>query len=83
MCLMGVSNLKEIDQWKNVFSWLKVILLNWCKEEKYQENWTIFRDMQKVLCQFLSNLKCEVVYMEGIKYVNLIEICPIVRDMRC
>ena len=29
---------------------------------------------RKLLGQFLSNLVCKVTYMEGIKYVNLIEI---------
>ena len=32
--------------------------------------------------QFLSNLVCKVVYMEGIKYVNLIEIGPVVIEIR-
>ena len=30
-----------------------------------------------------SNLVCEVVYMEGIKYVNLIEISPVVIEIWC
>ena len=30
----------------------------------------------------LSNLVCRVVYMEGIKYVNLIEIGPVVIEIR-
>ena len=30
--------------------------------------------LAKILSQFSSNLVCKVVYMEGIKYVNLIEI---------
>ena len=33
---------------------------------------------QKLRGRFLSNLVCKVVYMVGLKYVNLIEIDPIV-----
>ena len=36
----------------------------------------------ELLDQFLSNLVCRVAYMEGIKYVNLIEIGPVVIDIR-
>ena len=32
--------------------------------------------------QFLSNLVCRVAYMEGIEYVNLIEIGPVVIEIR-
>ena len=38
MCLICVPNLKEIDPQEVNFSWLKFIVLNWCKEEKYEEN---------------------------------------------
>ena len=31
---------------------------------------------------FISNLVCRVAYMEGIKYVNLIEIGPVVIEIR-
>ena len=37
---------------------------------------------RKLLSQFLSNLVCRVVYVEGIKYVNLIEIGPVVIEIR-
>ena len=36
----------------------------------------------ELLGQFLSNLVCRVAYMEGIKYVNLIEICPVVIEIQ-
>ena len=36
----------------------------------------------ELLGRFLSNLVCRVVYMEGIKYVNLIEIGPVVIEIR-
>ena len=35
----------------------------------------------KLLSRFSSNLVCDVVYMEGIKYVNLIEISPVVIEI--
>ena len=35
----------------------------------------------ELLSQFLSNLVCRVAYMEGIKYVNLIEIDPVVIEV--
>ena len=44
MCLIGVPNLKEINPGEGYF-WLKVVALNWCKEEKCEENWAIFRNV--------------------------------------
>ena len=32
--------------------------------------------------RFLSDLVCRVVYMDGIKYMNLIEICPVAIEIR-
>ena len=37
---------------------------------------------QKLLGRFLLNLVCEVVYMVGLKYTNLIEINPIVLKLQ-
>ena len=37
---------------------------------------------RELLDRFLSNLVCRVAYMEGIKYVNLIEIGPVVIEIR-
>ena len=37
---------------------------------------------RELLDQFLSNLVCRVAYMEGIKYVNLIEIGPVVIEIQ-
>ena len=43
MCLIGVSNLKEIDLEKVAKSYF----LNWCEEEeeRYEENQEIFRNV--------------------------------------
>ena len=47
------------------------------------KNGAIFRNKShKLLGQFSSNLVCRVMYMEGTKYVYLIEIGPMVRDTR-
>ena len=47
MCLISVSNLKEIHPGK---ACLKVIVVNWCEEEeKGEENWgqnSSYRDMR-------------------------------------
>ena len=37
---------------------------------------------REMLRRFPSNLVCEVVYMEGIKYVNLVQICLVVMKIR-
>ena len=37
---------------------------------------------RELLGQLLSNLVCRVAYMEGIKYVNFIEIGPVVIEIR-
>ena len=43
----------------------------------------IFRNTShELLGRFLSNLVCRVTYMEGIKYVNLIEIGLVVIEIR-
>ena len=44
MCFNSVPNLKEIHPGKECFSWLKVIVVNRCDEEKYEENRAIFRN---------------------------------------
>ena len=70
---------------KGVFGWLKVTFVKQCEEEKGEENRAIFRNTyasRELLDRFLSNLVCRVVYMEGIKYVNLIEIGPVVIEIR-
>ena len=44
MCLISVPNLKQSVQDKIVFSWFKVNVLNWCKEEeKCEETRAIFK----------------------------------------
>ena len=37
--------------------------------------------ISKLLGRFFSNLVCHVVYMEGLKYVNFIEIGPVVIEI--
>ena len=71
---------------KGVFGWLKVTCVKQYKDkEKCEENGAIFMNTyisHKLQSQFLSNLVCRVAYMEGIKYVNLIEITPAVIEIR-
>ena len=61
------------------------LLFKWCKEEeKCEENWAIFRNAyltNYVLIWFSSNLVCTVMYMESIKYINLIEIDLVVIEI--
>ena len=42
MCIISAPNLKEIHLEEG---WLKVTVLNWCKKEKCEENWAIFRNL--------------------------------------
>ena len=68
MCfiIICLPNWKEIHPGEG-FSWLKVIVLNWCKEEKYEENQAIFRNAYlKNVISFTLILVYQVVYMEGI-----------------
>ena len=78
-----MPNSKEIDPQEGCF-WLA--LSYFCKRvrrrRKGEENGEIFRDTsRKLLGRFLSNLVCRVAYMEGINYVNLIEIGPVVIEI--
>ena len=61
-------------------------MLNRCEEEKEKcEKIRQFSEayiLQTILSRFSSNLVCKVVYMEGIKCVNLIEIGPVVIEIR-
>ena len=65
-----------------------IVLIQCEEEEEYEENWAILRNTY--LKNYLADLlqiwyakSCS--YMEDIKYVNLIEIGPVVsyRDTRC
>ena len=40
------------------------------------------RISRELLSQFSSNLVCKVMYMEGIKHVNLIEINPVIIEIQ-
>ena len=74
MCLISVPNLKEIHSEEGGF-WLKVIVLNRCKEEENEENEAIFRNayLKNYLADFL-----QIWYAKGIKYV---EIGPVVIEI--
>ena len=54
------------------------------RKRKGEENRAMFRNtyLTNLLGQFLLNLACRVAYMEGIKYVNVIEISPVVIEIR-
>ena len=85
MCLISVPNLKAIHPGEDCF-WLKIVVVNRCEEgeEKCEENWAIFRIAY--LTNYLSDffqiiLVCKIVYMEGITYINLIEIGPVVMEI--
>ena len=46
MCLISVPNFKKSIQEKDVFFWLKIIVLSRCEEEEeeYEENQAIFKN---------------------------------------
>ena len=49
-------------------------------KKKCEENWAIFRNTY--LSQFPSNLVCRVMYIDDVKYINLIEIGPVVIEIQ-
>ena len=55
----------------------QISFLKWCKEEKCEENWAIFRNIYHQM-----DLVCEVVYMESTKYVNLVQTSPVVMKIQ-
>ena len=76
MYLIGVPNLKKNRSMRRLFlaqSYCFKSVQNVKKIGQLSET-TISR---KLLSRFSPNLVCKVVYMEGIKYVNLIEIGPV------
>ena len=76
MCLISVSNLKEIYLGEG---WLKVIVLNRCEEEERKlGNFQKRMYLTKYLPDFLL---IWYVYIEGIKYLNLIEISQVVIEI--
>ena len=81
MPYIGVPNLKEIDQWEG---YLQSAQRYFCKTVQRRSKWGNFQEHRshELLGRFLSNLVCKVEYMEGIKYVNLIEICPVIIEIR-
>ena len=65
------------------FGWLKVTYVKRCEEEKGEENGAIFRNtISRTTGLFFSNLLCRVTYIEGIQYVNLLEISLVVIEIR-
>ena len=64
---------------KDVFGWLKVTFVKQCKEENVTKMGQLIS--HKLLGQFLSNFVRKVAYMEGIKYVNVIEIGQVVIEI--
>ena len=84
MCLISVPNSKEIHPRKRLFfSWLTVTVLNRCEEEKCEENWAVLKNayLANYLSDFLQIWYVQSVYMQGIKYVNLIEISLVVIEI--
>ena len=81
-----MPNLKEINPQEGcLFGWLKVTCIKQCKkEEKGEEKGTIFRNtyLAHYWVNFFQKLVCRVAYMEGIKYVNLIEIGTVVIEIQ-
>ena len=62
----------------------KLLLLKGAKKKKKMKKMVNIQDhiSCKLLSRFLSNFVCRVMYMEGIKNVNLIEIGPVVIEIR-
>ena len=62
----------------------RLFCMVWCEEEEEGINSGDFQVpiSQKLLGRFLSNLICKVMYMVRLKYINLIEIDPIVLELR-
>ena len=68
---------------KGVFGWLKVTFVKQCEEEKGEKRGNFQEHISReLLCRFLLNLVRRVAYLEGIKYVNLIEIGQVVIEIR-
>ena len=76
-----MPNLKEINLQEGCFCWVKATFVKQCKEEKGEENGAVFRNTY--LVNYLADfLQMWFMYMEGIKYVNLIEIGPVVTEIQ-
>ena len=81
---MGVLNLKEIDPREGCFWLAQSYFCKTVRRRKRSRKYGNFQEhiSRELLNQFLSSLVCRVAYMEGIKYVNLIEIGPVVIQIR-
>ena len=71
---------------KSVFGWLKFTSVKWYKEKEEQkgkENEQFSKtDISQTTRQFLSNWVCRLIYIEGIKDVNFIEISQVVIEIK-
>ena len=81
LCLISVPNLKEIHFEESCF-----FLAQSCKSMRRRKMLRKLGNFQKhishkLLILIFSNLICKVVYIEGIKYVNLIEIGSVVVEI--
>ena len=78
-----MPNLKKSFHGKGVFGWFKVTFVKRYKEEEKGEENGQFSGTHISRTTGLISFKlvCRVVYMEGIKYVNLIEIGIVVIEI--
>ena len=84
MCLISVPNLNEIHPREGCF----FLAQSYCfKSVQRRKMWSKSDNFQKCIsCKLLNrfslNLVCKVMYMKGIKYVNLIEIGSVFVEIR-
>ena len=68
-----------------IFGQLNIIFKNSAKKKNVNKIMQFIRNIRiscELLSQFSSNLVCKVMYMEGIKHVNLIEINPVIIEIQ-
>ena len=70
-----MPNLKEINPWEGFFGWLKVTFVKQCEEEEKVKKMGQFSvtHILRTTEPISLDLVCRVAYIEGIKYMNLIE----------
>ena len=64
---------------KDVFGWLKVTFENGAKKKKNVNKMGQFSGTY--ISPFPSNLECKVAYMEGTKFMNLVEISTVLIEI--
>ena len=81
-----MPNLKEIDPREGCFLLAQVTFVKRCEEEEKVKKIGQFSGTHisrtTGLISPLLNLVCRVAYLEGIKYVNLIKIGPVVIEIQ-